>query len=200
MSENRPRKKVNIYTDGACAQGASHLRKAFYMSGWDWAPRLPNMGIFRDVEIVAYDTDKLGDIIINQRHENGQVTLEIDASSKFSAQGVSIICEIDSQKVTLEGGKGEITIEDPKLWWPNGLGEQNLYTAHFSLCYDGKTIDQRDMTIGLRTLELCRDDDEHGQEFCFKVNGIKIFAMGANFVPIDLVLPQKVFPCSLKQI
>lgn len=178
-------KEHHLYTNWDTVQGAAHLRKAFYMSGWDWAPKLPNMGIFRDVEIVAYDTDKLGDIIINQRHENGQVTLEIDASSKHSADGVSIICEIDSQKITLEGGKGEIIIENPKLWWPNGLGEQNLYTAHFSLCYGGKVIDQREMTIGLRTIKLCRDKDEDGEEFCFKVNGIKIFAMGANFVPID---------------
>ena len=176
----------HIYTDGACAQGASHLRKALYMSGWDWAPRLPNMGIFRDVEILAYDTNMLGDTEIVQHHENGAVTLEIHAVTKHNTPfPVSIICEIDNKTIVLENGHGEIKIENPNLWWPNGYGEQNLYTARFSLIKDKEVIDTKELKIGLRTIVLSRENDEFGQEFCFKVNGVKIFAMGANYVPID---------------
>ena len=177
----------HLYTNTDSIEGAAHLRKALYMSGWDWAPKLPNMGIFRDVEIRAYDTDILGDIMITQRHENGQVFVEISASSKHLAKGVSIICELDSQKAVLKDGKATIKIENPRLWWPNGFGEQNLYDLHLSLLKGDCVLDTRTMTIGLRTLELSREDDEHGQEFCIKVNGIKIFAMGANFVPIESI-------------
>ena len=178
----------HLYTSADSIQGAAHLRKALYMSGWDWAPKLPNMGIFRDVEIRAYDVDILGDVLINQHHENGAVSLEIEALSKNSADGVSIICEIDSQRVELDNGKATIKIENPRLWWPNGFGEQNLYDLNISLIKEEKLLDKKTLTIGLRTLELSREDDEYGQEFCFKVNGVKIFAMGANFVPIESIL------------
>ena len=51
---------------------------------------------------------------------------------------------------------------------------------------DNKT-DEKTLKIGLRTIELCRKEDRYGEEFCFRVNGIKIFAMGANFVPIESI-------------
>ena len=178
-------KEHHLYTNWDTVNGAAHLRKAFYMSGWDWAPKLPNMGIFRDVEILAYDTDKLDDVLINQIHENGEVTLEIQAATKHKAEDVSIICEIDSQKVSFKNGKATVKIKNPKLWWPNGYGEQNLYDLKIYLLKNGAVIDEKPMTIGLRTLNLSREDDEYGQEFCFQVNGVKIFAMGANHVPLD---------------
>ncbi len=177
----------HLYMDGAAVPGASHLRKAFYMSGWDWAPRLPNMGIFRDVEICAYNGDKIEDTEIIQSHENGQVTLTVTADTKHKTKGLSIWCKIDGQRVKLENGKGEITIENPRLWWPNNLGEQNLYDAIFELCDGECVIDTLTKTIGLRTLVLSRENDEYGQEFCFKINGIKVFAMGANYVPMDSI-------------
>ena len=177
----------HLYMDGASVPGASHLRKAFYMSGWDWAPRLPNMGIFRHVEICAYNGDKIEDTEIIQSHENGQVTLTVTADTKHKTKGLSIWCKIDGQRVKLENGKGEITIENPRLWWPNNLGEQNLYDAIFELCDGDCVIDTLTKTIGLRTLVLSRENDEYGQEFCFKINGIKVFAMGANYVPMDSI-------------
>lgn len=177
----------HLYMDGATVKGASHLRKAFYMSGWDWAPTLPNMGIFRSVTVNCYNTDKIEDINIIQHHENGMVRLELSATTKHNSKGIKITCEADGQLVTLENGKGEITIKSPDLWWPNGYGEQNLYDVTFKL-YDGDTlIDEATKAVGLRTLELSRENDEYGQEFCFKINGIKIFAKGANYVPIDSI-------------
>ncbi len=178
-------KAHHLYMDGATVKGASHLRKAFYMSGWDWAPKLPNMGIFRQVTVNCYNTDKIEDTNIIQHHENGTVRLELSASTKHKAPNLKLLCEIDGQSVVLENGIGEITIKNPRLWWPNGYGEQNLYDITFYL-YDGDTlIDKQKKAIGLRTLSLSRENDEYGQEFCFKINGIKIFAMGSNYVPID---------------
>ena len=184
-------KEHHLYTNWDSVNGAAHLRKAFYMSGWDWAPKLPNMGIFRDVEIIAYDTDKIDDVLVNQHHENGEVTLEINTTTVHNAEDVSIIYEIDSQKITAKNGIATIKIQNPKLWWPNGYGEQNLYDLKIYLLKEGSVIDERSMTIGLRTLALSREDDEFGQEFCFQVNGVKIFAMGANHVPVDS-LPSRI--------
>ncbi|MBO5212545.1 MAG: glycoside hydrolase family 2 protein [Clostridia bacterium] len=175
----------HLYMDSGSTPGASHLRKAFYMSGWDWAPRLPNMGIFRRVELNSYNIDKIDDILILQEHRNDSVELDISAKTKHGASGLTLICEIDGQKAVLENGHAKITVSSPRLWWPNGYGEQNLYDAVFYLYNGDELIDTATKTIGLRTLELSRENDIYGQEFCFKVNGIKIFAMGANHVPID---------------
>ena len=175
----------HLYTNYDSLQGAAHLRKALYMSGWDWAPTLPNMGIFRDVKINCYDTDKIDDILITQEHRGDEVTLCICATTRHASEGLSIVAEADGQRVTLEGGQGKITIKNPRLWWPNGYGEQNLYDVTLTLYKGEALIDRATRTVGLRVIELCRDKDEDGEEFCFRVNGIKIFAMGANFVPVD---------------
>ena len=183
-------KAHHLYTNCDSIPGAAHLRKALYMSGWDWAPTLPNMGIFRDVCVCAYDGDKIDDVYISQAHKNGEVLLSISANTKHGLGG-EIAVAVDGQTVNLIDGKGEITIKNPRLWWPNGYGEQNLYDVTFSLYFEGKIVDTITKTIGLRTLALSQEKDEYGQEFCFKVNGIKIFAMGANYVPLDS-LPSRI--------
>ena len=167
-------------------RGASHLRKALYMCGWDWGPTLPDMGIFRDVEVRAYDTDKIEDFEVLQYHENGAVTLEIKANTKTDK--ADLFAHIDGQCVQLCGGRGKIKIENPRLWWVRGYGEQNLYDLKITAEYDGKVIDETDKKIGLRTIELSHKKDKHGKEFTFLVNGVEIFAMGANYIPNDNIL------------
>ena len=183
-------KSHHLYTNCDSLKGAAHLRKALYMSGWDWAPKLPNMGIFRKVEVSSYNGDKIADTYISQIHKNGEVILNISASTKHGLGG-EIVATVDGQTVNLVDGKAEITIKNPRIWWPNGYGEQNLYDVEFSLYSDGIVTDTLVKTIGLRTILLCRENDEFGQEFCFKVNGIKIFSMGANYVPLDS-LPSRI--------
>ena len=178
----------HLYTNDDSVQGAAHLRKALYMSGWDWAPKLPNMGIFRPVTVRCYNTDKLGDVSIIQHHKDDFVRLDVSCTTKHNSSKVTIDCIVDGQRITLENGCGEITIENPRLWWPNGYGKQELYHIEFLMYENGVLIDKIEKDIGLRTLCLSRENDEHGQEFCFKINGIKIFAMGANYVPIDILL------------
>ena len=111
-------------------------------------------------------------------------------------------------RVKTETGKGEITvtvtspsgdvftlapnaeteIKDPMLWWPHGFGEPNLYTFVTTLTEDGAVADRDEKKIGLRELKLVREDDEYGQSFCHEVNGVKIFAMGADYIPEDNLL------------
>ena len=178
----------HLYTNGDTIPGAAHLRKALYMSGWDWAPKLPNMGIFRPVAVRCYNTDKLGDVSIIQHHKGDFVRLDVSCTTKHNSSKVTIDCIVDGQKITLENGKGEIVIKNPRLWWPNGYGKQELYHIEFLMYENDTLIDKVEKDIGLRTLTLSQEKDEYGQEFCFKVNGVKIFAMGANYVPIDILL------------
>lgn len=167
--------------------GATHLRKSFCMSGWDWGPRLPDMGIWKKVSVNGYDTDKIEDVLISQKHTGGKVTLDITVTTRRNSDS-DIYVSVAGQEVKLQDGKCSIEIENPRLWWVRGFGEQYLYDFTTRIEKDGKTIDERLQKIGLRTLTVSAPMDEIGREFCFVINGVKIFAMGANYIPQDCFL------------
>lgn len=167
--------------------GASHLRKPTCMFGWDWGPKLPDMGISGPVEIFSYDVDKIEDFEVLQYHKDGKVDLEIIVDTKH-CENVDIFAEIDGKKVKLTDGKADITIDNPKLWWVRGYGEQHLYDLKITLEKDGKVIDKLNKKIGLRTVDISREKDKYGREFVFVVNGVKIFAMGGNYIPDDCII------------
>ncbi len=175
--------------DGDTLPGAAHLRKAMYQSGWDWGPTLPDMGIFRNVELNAYDGDRLEDVRIRQHHREGRVSVELNVTTR-RGKNDEIWAEFDGQRVPLEKGHGVISVNEPKLWWVRGYGDQPLYDLEVLLVRDGTVIDRCHKQIGLRTLTVStqKDADGKGSEFCFVINGVKIFSMGANLIPMDNLL------------
>ena len=177
-----------LRTNGETILGAPHLRKALYMSGWDWGPTLPDMGIFRPVLFEAYDDDKIESIFVYQNHQNGEVTLDIEVETRHNKE-CDIEIEIDGKTLKLnKDKKTTVKIDNPRLWWAVGYGEQNLYKLTAKILKNGAPVDEKTQSIGLRTLTVSTERDETGSEFCFVLNGVKIFAMGANYVPIDNLL------------
>lgn len=176
-----------LWSGNDCILGAAHLRKALYMSGWDWGPQLPDMGIFRPVQIRGYDEDAIDDVFVLQHHRENAVDLEISVTTKHRAQ-TELFAEIARQRVALKDGKAWVTIENPQLWWVRGYGEQHLYDLFVEMVSGGKVIDTVHQRIGLRTLTVSTAKDKCGSEFCFVLNGVKIFAMGANYIPQDNLL------------
>ena len=175
--------------DGDTLPGAAHLRKAMYQSGWDWGPTLPDMGIFRNVELNAYDGDRLEDVLIRQHHREGRVSVELNVTTRHGKND-EIWAEFDGKRVLLEKGHGVIPVTEPKLWWVRGYGEQPLYDLEVLLMRNGEVLDRSRKKIGLRTLTVStrKDADGKGSEFCFVINGVKIFSMGANLIPMDNLL------------
>lgn len=175
--------------DGDTIPGAAHLRKAMYQSGWDWGPTLPDMGIFREVELRGYNTDRLEHVLVSQRHEDGVVNVDLRVSTVHSAP-CEIYASLDGRRIRLQEGEGTITVVGPRLWWVRGYGDQPLYDLTVELVHEGQVIDTARRRIGLRTLTVstAKDPDGKGSEFCFVINGVKIFSMGANYVPMDNLL------------
>jgi len=194
------RRNAEIPADGTpdAMVGFPHLRKAHCMFGWDWGPRLPDLGIWRSISIYAVTGARLKSVQVSQQHETGRVTLsfipEID-HIKGNDADYTVEYELTAPDGTVFNGN-PIVIDNPQLWWANGLGEQPLYTLEAKLCNPGSAgianveIDVWKKRIGLRILTVSREKDEHGEEFAYIINGHKLFAMGADYIPEDNIFPR----------
>ena len=166
------------------------IRKAHCMFGWDWGPRLPDAGIWRDISILGVRTARIRDVHVLQFHEEGKVTLEINTHVTELTGSADVKVSVtapDGTVFTAEGEKAVMEIENPALWWPNGLGDQPLYTVTVEL---GDGLDSWSRRIGLRTLTVTRKKDQWGESFSHCVNGVDVFAMGADYIPEDNLLPR----------
>ena len=167
--------------------GFRHLRKAHCMFGWDWGPRLPDAGIWRPIFLRTWDAARLENALMLQAHHDGVVDVtirpEIAGESAWSAEITAPDGEVMIIPETT-AAEQVVRVKNPQLWWPNGLGKQPLYRVTVRLAAG----DTRTWRIGLRTMTVSREKDEWGEEFCHVVNGVKVFAMGADYIPEDNIL------------
>lgn len=172
---------------GATMLGFPYVRKAFYMGGWDWGPMLPDAGFWKDVYLINGDLPRITDVRILQKHVDGKVFLTATATISKPADVKIKVVSPSGEECELAFGK-QTEIKNPKLWWPNGYGERPLYKVITECYHDGKIVDEHVKKIGLRTLVVSREKDKWGEEFCYKINGVKIFAFGADYIPEDNIL------------
>ncbi len=175
-------------------RGFANLRKAHCMFGWDWGPHLPDAGLWRPVTLQGVDGARLPNVLVRQRHEDGKVTLSIQPQMDYvEAEGIAYTVEVtDPQGNTQkwEGSPEEVVVEQPQLWWPHGYGEQPLYTVKVTAYAGDRELDSWQRRIGLRTMTIAREKDAHGESFAHEVNGVQIFAMGADYIPEDNIFPR----------
>lgn len=168
--------------------GFPHLRKAHCMFGWDWGPRLPDAGIWRDICLLRVDRARLQSVQIHQHHADGRVNLSFKPETVRFASEVSLNLKVRvtaPDGAVLESDGGDILIENPQLWWPNGYGDQPLYQVDADLICEGKILDTWHARIGLRTLTMHIEKDAWGESFTTRVNGVDIFTMGGDYIPED---------------
>jgi len=191
-----------LKTDGSCQcmEGFPQLRKAHCMFGWDWGPRLPDAGIWKDIALLGINTARIVQVYITQEHSTDAegrrvVDLHFDITvehSQASWRAGSLDWNIEitdpDGRVTLYGAVRDLRIAQPQLWWPRGLGEQPLYTVRVRFFFEGREVDLWERRIGLRTLTIRRRKDQWGESFAHEVNGLEFFALGADYIPEDNVL------------
>ena len=172
---------------GDCMAGFYYLRKAHCMMGWDWGPRLPDAGIWRDIYLLHKDSARILEFHPVQRHEDGKVYIIPNVTTDSETEVKVTLTSPDGEKIQISANE-EYEVKNPQLWWPHGLGEQPLYTITAEIVENGEVVDSATKRLGLRTLKLIRERDKWGESFYHEVNGVAFFAMGADYIPEDNIL------------
>jgi len=219
--EKKENSGINLNTGYAAIPGVPYLRKAQYSYGWDWGPKLPDISIWKPVELIGYDSLKIDSIYLSQKfnynknintisdlEENTDIvvistdlTIEINLESNLSINQINdynLKVELkapDGKLDTFEKSvnalklKVEFKLENPNLWWIHDLGTPNLYDLSVTIIKND-TVDSLKQKIGIREIRLIQNEDEWGKSFFFLLNGVPIFAKGANWIPVDSFIPR----------
>ena len=165
------------------------IRKAQCHGGWDWGISLFVCGIYDDLSLRGTALARIEHVYTAQQHTAGKVTVTVTAEVEAVAAGATTLdIQLADQKISVpaqlaKGANavtGSVTISNPKLWWPNGHGAQPLYDLSVSI---GDEVTHK--RLALRDIVVVNEKDEKGTSMTFQVNGRKIFAKGANWIPCD---------------
>lgn len=165
------------------------IRKAHCHGGWDWGITLMAAGVYEPLYLFGVDHGRIDAVWTEQKHEGK--TVEVTAVAELHAEkpcraAVTFRFNGEERKVnaTLSAGrnlvKAKFEVKNPRLWWPNGIGAQELYPLAVET-----TDDCVEKEIGLRTIEVVNSPDDGGVSMFFRVNGFDVFAKGANWIPAD---------------
>jgi len=182
-----------------------YVRKAQYAFGWDWGPRIVQTGLWRPVSLELVRTARVENVYARTLAIDGQqATVRIQGdldiyTDKEVAAEIAVLYDgqvVASTRVAPEmrghAGIAEATLEipDARLWWPNGTGAQPLYEARIVLYVEGEPDASESVRLGIRTVDLIRERDAQGETFILAINGVRVFAKGANWIPADVLLPR----------
>jgi len=187
-------------------------RKAQYHYGWDWGPRLVCSGIWKGVHLIkrrnAYVesvfarttsiTDKTATVDVTVDvlafHKNKPCSANVELMDAENNRVASETIQLDHCNGLIQDGaicayrfsrEVSLSVSNPSLWWTHDLGEPYLYHLKVTLLCNEESVDVHEQRFGIRTLELMQRDENGQHAFTFVLNGVKLFAKGANWIPID---------------
>ncbi|HYF91076.1 MAG TPA: glycoside hydrolase family 2 TIM barrel-domain containing protein [Symbiobacteriaceae bacterium] len=154
---------------------------------WDFCPRMPHVGIWDEVYLEATGPVRIDDVFIRTLLTDDFHRADVQVSVALSAPAaVEAVIRMDEEvvahAVAADGGELSLPVPEPRLWWPNGHGEQPLYTLQVRVAGS----DTRRIPFGIRKVEMVPNDGSD-EAYTFVVNGKRIYAMGWNWVPIDVM-------------
>lgn len=167
-------------------------RKAQFQYGWDWGPKLNTSGIWKSLELNAWNGLKTKDIYIKQKQlsdANAKLELNLELQGNLNSLYKVELFVNDILNTAYQIPEGDTSckipfeIISPKLWWPHNIGDPYLYDIKIVLKDNDKVVDSKSIKQGLRTVELITDKDDLGTTFYFKVNGEPVYMKGANYIP-----------------
>jgi beta-mannosidase len=188
------------------AMTANFVRKPGYHYGWDWGPRYVTAGIWKPVLLQSWDALRIDDLQLRQDHvDEARADIVARATLEAVRDGAAELRVWETapdgrrslaarKRVDLRAGVNRIElplhVDRPQRWFPNGYGAQPLYRYELEADNGKGAMAKTSARTGLRSIELRREPDARGRSFYFAVNGIPIFAKGANTIPFDMFQPR----------
>ncbi|MGI5855985.1 MAG: glycoside hydrolase family 2 protein [Candidatus Merdivicinus sp.] len=183
--------------------GGISLRKPAHAFGWDIFPRALTAGLWKSVRLVArtaYSFEELGYFTRFSPGMEPHLQFFFSASAPMERllsgeMSVRITgrCGEDSSFAAVyplrkqKAARVDCSVRNPKLWWPFGYGEPNVYDAVAELLDGGAVVARKELTVGLRSLRLKRTESLDAERPCFQfeINGEDIMCRGSNWVPLN---------------
>ena len=172
----------------------SYLRKPPHSFGWDIMPRAVTSGLWRGVSLEVRDEIYFSQVYAVTRggESNLFYTLESDRDD-LSGVEIELDCACGESSVKTRfiahkrWGVSNFYIENPKLWYPYGYGEANIYDGKVRIYDRGELVHERAISFGVREVVLDRRDPEgeDSGQFRFLINGVEVMCRGSNWVPLD---------------
>ena len=175
--------------------------KSRFAYWWDWCTRLIPVGVYRSVTLVRTGPVWIKDVWLRpdiRDASTGTVQAQITVAGESMATCQVKVEIFDGDAVvatSTQPVEGEtkreaalkLSVANPKLWWPNGMGEQHLYTVRTTLMRGGAIADVRTEKIGLREIRMVPNEGAKSDalSYTFVVNGQRLFVRGWNWVPMD---------------
>ena len=172
----------------------SYLRKPPHSFGWDIMPRAVTAGLWRGVRLEERDEISLSQIYAVARvgESNLFYTLDTDLEDVKNVEiELDAVCGESVVKTRLpvfkRWGVLNFYVENPKLWYPYGYGEPNIYDGEVRVYKDGTPVHTKKISFGIREVVLDRRDPDGADngQFRFLINGVEIMCRGSNWVPLD---------------
>ena len=198
------------------AMVGNFVRKPAYHFGWDWGPRYVTAGVWRGVQLESWNDHRITDLVVrtdvlDEQRADLSVLLQLEQGEVAGKARVVVdVLDPDGKRVTrlerdatLQPGSNTLqlplSIAQPRRWWPVGYGAQDRYTVQARVDGGSEAESRASLRTGLRTVELHREEDKDGgQGFAFVINGVPVFAKGANVIPFD-AFPARVTPERLRR-
>lgn len=177
-------------------------QKSRFTYKWDFCTRLVHLGLYDDVVLEDFGSVRIEESYVRPVLEEGNWYIRYDfllhgygqaqIKAAVSVKSAGACIASDHGNIDICPGRntfsGKIEIENPKLWYPNGHGDQPVYTFHIQFSDGDIPSDEKEFAVGLRTLsfEKC-DGAEQALPYVIVVNGKKIFIKGMNITPLDQI-------------
>ncbi len=188
------------------AMTANFVRKPGYHYGWDWGPRYVTAGVWRPVKLQGWDAVRIDDVHVRQDKvtaERAELSVQVGLDAALGGNYELRLWQTAPNGKRVQVAKRHIdaivgantvaiplNIAKPQRWFPVGYGRQPLYRYDVEV-FDGKALVAKvSERTGLRDVKLRTEVDAKGRGFHFEVNGIPVFAKGANAIPFDMFQPR----------
>lgn len=174
------------------------MRKPQFSFGWDWSLPLPSIGIMGAVWLEEYEGPRILDLSVKP-NLSGRLDFKFRVNTKAREKGYHLEINVRGHGANLKEivqrpgrcfSHKSLTIDNPKLWWPNGMGEQVLYDYEVSLICDGEEIEKRSGKTAIRESRILEEpfteEAGPGISFWIEINGQRVFCKGGNWIPLEL--------------